>query len=498
MKVLLADDQVSIHKFLEHVIDWKSFGFSKVLHAYDGQETLELLEKETPDLLLLDIEMPVLSGVDVMKKVYLYDNLSVFILSAYDEFKYAQVAIETGAKGYLLKPIDQTELEEELKKVVQSIQFTIRNKFKVIVSQFIQEQDKGKLLSILSNEWEKHIGGNSEVCFFGLRVSKLQNQKIIDVCNSTEKGLSVIPVCELISNSNIQCVFVCIDYMTAKLTQKWIVEVVEKDLSKQAKMGVSSIHKGFKYLQTSIHESELALKMGFYNKRELNVFSNGNYDFKKMDEQSFVQVKRDLFSELKIGVNVNQAKDIVNKFFYEIKEKKVEVKEVLNIVNQILYLLNQAHPSAFSKLHINNWPLNDLDKFHDFEEISDWLMTVLTELFRLLNANPSSNYERLNDIKKYAEDNFNKEISLQIVAAEFHMDKYQLSRLFKKYFEVNFWTYVTTLRMKYAEELLMMTDLKVNQISERVGYLEESHFSHAFKKHFGKSPMNYKQSKSID
>jgi len=68
MKVLIADDQISTHQYLEAVLDWEALGFNKVYHTYNGQETLDLLASKKPEILILDIEMPKMNGINVMKK----------------------------------------------------------------------------------------------------------------------------------------------------------------------------------------------------------------------------------------------------------------------------------------------------------------------------------------------------------------------------------------------------------------------------------------------
>src|SRR5699024_3597223 len=109
----------------------------------------------------------------------------------------------------------------------------------------------------------------------------------------------------------------------------------------------------------------------------------------------------------------------------------------------------------------------------------------------LLENASSDQAELLERIKDFVDKNYNEDISLNNISKKFYIDKYQLSKLFKDYFSINYWTYVTKVRMEKAAGLLLNTDLKNYQIAEKVGYFDESHFSHAFKKYYGISPRKY-------
>ena len=111
MKLLLTDDQNSVHMFFDRMLHYEELGITQVFHAGNGQEALEIIKKEWPELLLLDIRMPVMDGLSLLKEI---DDFSfehrAMILSAYDEFEYAKKCMQFGVRDYLLKPIDIREV----------------------------------------------------------------------------------------------------------------------------------------------------------------------------------------------------------------------------------------------------------------------------------------------------------------------------------------------------------------------------------------------------
>lgn len=119
LKVILADDEPYIVQGLSLIIDWNQAGFEIIGTANNGQEALELIKSEDPDLIITDIRMPIMTGIELLEKVR-SENISdanFVILSGYNDFEYAKAAMKLGSIDYLLKPIDREELQAVLERV---------------------------------------------------------------------------------------------------------------------------------------------------------------------------------------------------------------------------------------------------------------------------------------------------------------------------------------------------------------------------------------------
>lgn len=118
LKVLIADDEPNIREGLVHLIDWNSYGFVVAGLAINGLEALEFIQQENPDLLITDIRMPDMDGLELIEQIRTFnDSIRIIVLSGYDTFYYAQKAIQYGAERYILKPIEEDELIECLEKI---------------------------------------------------------------------------------------------------------------------------------------------------------------------------------------------------------------------------------------------------------------------------------------------------------------------------------------------------------------------------------------------
>lgn len=120
--VVVADDEEELRRAIIRRIDWESIGFRVVGEAENGVEALELVEKETPDLLLTDIKMPFISGIELARQVReIRPTTQIAFLSGFDEFKYAQQAIQYNIISYMLKPISMVDLTKELTVIREKI-----------------------------------------------------------------------------------------------------------------------------------------------------------------------------------------------------------------------------------------------------------------------------------------------------------------------------------------------------------------------------------------
>lgn len=144
MKVLLVDDEIFTIRMLQSLIHWKELGLEITGCAQDGQEAYEKTVRENPDIIISDIRMPGMSGLELLKKVKQYNGgIRVILMSAYADFSYVQEGMKSGCCDYILKPVDEGELETSLRKVVLEIQG--QKEQEKVISKSVEQLDKIRL-----------------------------------------------------------------------------------------------------------------------------------------------------------------------------------------------------------------------------------------------------------------------------------------------------------------------------------------------------------------
>ena len=122
ISVMIADDEENIRAGLKCIMDWEDLGFSVLYEAENGEEALDIISMDAPEVVVMDINMPRIQGIEVIKKAREAGYMGKFIiLSGYSDFKYAQSAIKYGVTNYLTKPIDEDELQKTLEDIGRSL-----------------------------------------------------------------------------------------------------------------------------------------------------------------------------------------------------------------------------------------------------------------------------------------------------------------------------------------------------------------------------------------
>src|SRR5690625_660782 len=481
MKILIADDQISTHQYLDAVIDWEQLGIKEIYHAYNGQETFDLLIDKKPDILILDIEMPKLNGIHVMKKIREIHQPETIIISAFDEFEYARDAVELGVHNYILKPIDPDLLDNELKRLSENVKTRHKQNIKTKISRLLHFglQSEG-LLDIQT--CFSQLGIESFRVIY-LKLLHPNMEKLLDVFKQMNNQL-------LFPNGSSELVIM----QTAPRSNKVIQQINELTDKHRIEFfgGMSPISSNVKNIDKMIQMSKTAAKLGFYKKNTIHLYMDGQFE-KKFDELLANNVVKKLNEGQELGYIDNKIKHSIVKLFDLAIEKLIDPIYLYNFCFKLLNTIDQVTPNLVEELNIYYSFENLLKEKHTFIELRTFLLNIIDKINILQKTNVNDQVALLERIKKYVESNYSEDISLNNISKTFHIDKYQLSKLFKEYFSINYWAYVTKVRMDKASELLLNTDLKNYQIAEKLGYTDESHFSRAFNKFYGTSPRKYAQ-----
>ncbi len=516
--VLVVEDEYDQRRALIDRVDWFSAGFEVIGEAENGVEALDLLEMLEPDLILTDIKMPLISGLELAAKVReVRPATQVVILSGYDSFEYAQTAINYNIISYLLKPISPAEMTKELVKIHSRMdeRFSVVSKAHSIgTEEQIRELSVYNFLIPLmlgSNEVQpddrelfntaKALGIIKENCVnprFAVLVAKFKNADgITKTVKSHTDFLDSVFSRYIHSESFIvygRAVTFAVITSEGELSNILelplleIVQTAKRILNETCTIGVSrefsflSECSGayFQAIAARRYTSDGAGEVRFINDQERN--SELEIDRAEKSASKLEQL-------LKVGGD-DQLENFINGLYESNTPENASL-----LVMQIIATVYRVVSSASKKLEISELfatnPIFARITSHTSESVmKNELITFCRQARKLISSSQKRDTEVLCDKalqiidEQYSDEN----LSLTGVSNELCVSPNYLSSLIKKYKKKNFVTLLTERRMKAAHEMLICTNLKVLEISERCGYSDQHYFSYCFKRFYGDSP----------
>ncbi|NIK68035.1 response regulator [Paenibacillus sp. BK720] len=521
--VVLADDEPLILKGLSKLIPWEEQGIDIIGFAYDGKELLEMIEQRKPDIVISDISMPHLSGIDIIKEVKHRElPCKVIFVSAYQEFKYARDAIAYGAVDYLVKPVKKSDLEAVLAKALSLIlekgeEDRRRSKLDLLerknhddeVDGWVEQLAEGTL-SEQSEGYryltEKLLGplytiGAARIDPVGNDNERwpMQTQKLVQFAIHNIVQESIAGIGQGYSYEKAGSFVFALSYEEPGLPVR-LAETIKDNIFKYLKLnvsvGVGESVKQLSQLSQSREQAEHALSMTYFTGLHRVIRYRKPEQRKDREKELFI-----LQSEI-IRVMTEGSWDIV----------LLKVKELLQVIESaaignrqlavstcfsaLLYIVQEVKKSdapmsdwGFDIQHLQS----RLGKYETFEEMCEGVYDMMQLLFNRIGDNPDHKEQTMiARVVQYIEQHYMEDISLESVAAVAFMNPYYFSSFFKKQMKRNFKQYVTDLRMEHALSLLKHTDMMVYEIAEKVGYNNARHFSDMFKKQTGRLPQEYK------
>ncbi|MHC1748921.1 MAG: response regulator [Cellulosilyticaceae bacterium] len=474
-KVILVDDEKMVLNSLALGIDWEIAGFKIIEKCQHSLEAFDRICKLKPDVVFVDIKMPHLNGLELMKKVKsVLPNLKFVIISGHAEFAYVQKALSYGASAYCLKPFEDDELYEILS--------TLREKLE-------QEQEmlECALLSLLE------VRTDSALQHF-MRLMSVQGI----VLNNMAVGISIGSIADFIDDDinflEIHAINNEYFYFFSDPTriqnisfQLKITTAISNQLIRNfAFCCISNLHNNI------LHAFDL-LKDKVYNfffkpLEPINLIS-----FEVVEppsHQSSFSIK-----EIEGAACKNNIVDTLNlliTYRTSFANDNPCIKNAIKLYNICISLLYRLNENYDDDPIQNEGSL--ITAFNDCDTLINYLIKMLSEYSsNNINMDLIKN-NTFKQILEYINKNFTNTISFQQICSTYSINPSYLSQLFKKEIGMTSTDYITQLRINYAKDLLCKTNLLVSEISQKVGYEQYFYFAKLFKKVTTMSPKQYRES----
>lgn len=506
IRVLIVDDEYIMRQGLKYMIDWGQEGYEIVGEAATGKDALGLVEELMPHIIICDIVMPLLDGVDFSEVLHkMYPAIQIIILSGYDNFEYVKQTLMNGAVDYILKPaLNPGELVKALQKASERIPGYRLQKdsgtvsYERFMERYLLGHDK-----VLDKERFQPYFTHSRFCIYAVNIKKINKsgQELSGVLyKKIEREVSAGKDFEkllVMLREELVCIIFCcsvhqrkdliffIEHLNEQLTLlcdsvlgvcsrefaqlEQVYQVYQQDI-------IRNVDKAFYYENQKLLFVEEQEPEGAATALKFDFFQYNYY----LEEGQFQKAIRNLeqYNELALhkqmdaGKLKNQIKNMVYHFLDTLRiddQKREECRYTcFKIINEAEY--EEAYRQGVRR--------------------------VWNHLLELSGTSLSQNDERIERILEYIACHYQEDLKLETLSERFNFNYHYLSSYFSQQVQEGFSEYLNRVRIAKACQLLRSTDDSIAVISAEVGYADHSYFSRVFKKITGKTPSVWRRGRS--
>ncbi|ADL53512.1 response regulator [Clostridium cellulovorans] len=537
-KLLLVDDEEEVRQGIVKKIEWEKYGFELVGEAENGREALEIAEKVMPDVVITDIKMPFMDGIKLSQELRKsIPTTKIVILTGFDEFEYAQKAINLRVIEYALKPISSDELIDILLRL------------KTQLDEEISEKENTELLRA---HYTKSLPILKEKFFSSLITNSLEKDEIYEKCKNydiklagnfftvavisiddsilkgkhrykfgEEAELIIYAVLNVVTEigfmHDIHNIFIHNDRIVLIISAEEekaetviremlsileeIRQSIEKYLMLEVTIGLGTMETDTSMISNSWVNAMAALDyrliLGSNRIIWIEDIEPGSKDKIIFDKN----MEHEMESSIKVGTEV-EVSETIDRMFDKLTDTKASFKDYqIYLLEMLTAILKAAQSSNVDLASIFGRDYNifvELYSFNDLKHVKTWLKEISLKIMSHIMKDRKDTCELLIEkAKDYIHRNYSdSELNINDLCNHLHISQTYFSLLFKKETKMTFINYLTSIRMDEAKQLLKTTDMKTFEVARKVGYSEPNYFSYSFKRYLGMSPSEYRSGKT--
>ncbi len=535
--VMLVDDEILERQGWRQILEKHRSGSVRVVgEARSGKEAVELAKRNKPDLILMDVKMPGLDGIKAGRLIReFHPGVKILVISAYDEFSYAQEALKFGAVNYLLKPVQPAEMLEIIDQQLSALEHERKEKEEEETLQAMFQKAMPYIKIGFIFEW---LSGNVKLAeeireraeFLDIKpLPQLVMVVNIDNFLQMTTGKKEIErqilkqkiyqkITELTAESpRSQCIPLQGDKYGVLVTPgenespekqrrraarlaETIRRQIEKDpfIPATVTIGIGRVYSEGTSLHLSYQEALRALEHKLYTGGNQVIHIDDVLPFDERIPSYPFQLERELISSVRIG-NMEHARNCLAKLLDDLLSKANSHPELLKtrVLELLIVLSRQAIESGADTEEVARQNFNysqELRQKENLNELRAWIFDRVEQLIKLVqDCRNLRQQDIMKKITAYIHHNYHRDITLEEVAGAVFLSPCYLSRIFKQAQGVNFIDYLTHVRLEKAKILLESNSDSITQIARKVGYQDPKYFSTVFKKHEGCTPSEYRR-----
>lgn len=476
--LLIVEDEKLIRQGIKAMVQRCDVPIDNILECSNGETALEILRMQKVDVMFTDIRMPKMDGIELVKAMQELPHVPLTVaVSGYDDFTYAVEMLRLGVREYILKPVDREKVKEVLEKLNKEID---AGKESAIQDRNIgRQQLKYAILNENLTETEKELiikqyGGN------------LSDNGYLIVCtNNTSREVSSVdlPYIYLSDVGGNEL------YIT---DAKALSVLTNNELAKRF-VGVSALHKGLEEIKEAYAEAVAARKEAFYLGKPVVHFEN-----MITHKATVLKLEETVIGQIVQMLGTDKYEDAIKQFTRILKNAGLGGYEASDIEKCMARLFDDVLTTYANVLKTEKEEVKRFYEIYCYEnlegfeaDVVEWLSTFCDNLNSRFDD--YKNKQKIQQAVTYIKENYDKDLNMAVVSNHISMNYSLFSYVFKQYTGSNFVNFLKEIRIEEAKRLLEETDMKIIDISGKVGYENEKHFMKTFKAACGVSPTEYRK-----
>lgn len=516
-RVMIVDDEQLIRITLKNMLDWKSLDCSILALAKDGEEAWQIFMEATPEIVITDLKMPRMDGIDLIRKIKEKNpSTQVIALSNHSDFELVKEAMKAGASDYLLKV---TLEEEELEKVIEQVKAncvasinsaakryeTILERLQhlLILKKNDHEIRQDDFLSLLQSSLFDPYRTAYQLAYFRVDHIELYYQKNHRSHDSIRHNLSDL-ISEsipnfmkfevvFISNHSGILLFQSREKLRILNTCNTIMRNIAQYMDVQLSITLSDVHHDLTQLIDVFDEVLERHEMRFYVGEGILIQAEELTTFNRLDMSSV-----DFHIQMLEAVNARdfaELREVHKESMMYMKENFIRPSDVLDYE---VFILNNIEGNELAKGIKTSFGFHEIitsiQQSETIDRLDERLQEAFGEIAQWLLDDGSNRYGKdIIEIINFVEENYTQKITLKMLAAKFGINESYLSRMFKNQTGKNLIYYVNEKKMRKARELLSNPTIMVKEAAYAVGYEDQFYFNKLFKRFFGISPTEFRK-----
>ncbi|WCT54047.1 response regulator [Paenibacillus kyungheensis] len=542
--ILILDDEEPLREAIRILGEWDNLKISEIYEAINGQEGLSILREHHIDLIMVDMKMPGMNGVEFLKKVKQeYPDMLTIVISGYNDFEYTHQAIRSNVLDYLLKPVNRHELNDTLRKAVHLLQERQQQHQQKIQQHRALHVSLPKLKeniyqSLIDKRFKKQgnedmlamIGAEDDTCYHGavvlriLNIEQVRRQRFYG--DTSLLYFAIANVLNECTEDDIQ--YFC--FANQRLEREMILVYHARHRYPQ-ELGFAVQQRVRSLIQTLEHLLDLYIIAGSGTpSNDIQQLATAYEQGKHMIEQmNILELNRSMIIPYEQRNAIAESHSLCSRM-PQIRTllENGHFPQIHRIADELIAMIKQ---SPYLSMHMAEYSLHDFEgqlyeitreldqrlladdsaitnarkeriQIHtlDMMNIAQWeqhvhdIITYYAEMVRKSGGSRQSFH--ISDIRAYIDQHYFEEIKISMFTDKYYLSREYLMKLFKQEYQMGIHEYVQQLRMDKAKTLLNEEGLKIQEISEMLGYKDKNYFSKAFRNYYQLSPSEYRAQRS--